>query len=126
MQLILVLFILLIPASLWAQTLPQDIETPALQQLAAMASCMQDIDQKRLQEYQQENLALAAKLQDLCANGKRDQAQQMVLDYHKKLDKDPLLKAIDACMNMVENDAAEGTENEASDPEGDRHICDEF
>ncbi len=126
MKWISLLFILLIPASLFAQTLPQDIEAPDLQQLAAMASCMENIDQSRLQEYQQQSLALAAKLQALCASGKRDQAQQTVLEYHDKLENDPVLKAINTCMDMVENDSADGTDGDTSEPAGDAHICDEF
>ncbi len=125
-RLILFILLALLPTAVLAQDSSQDIQPPDLQQFAQMASCMQDIDQTRLQEYQQQSIALAAKLDALCTSGKRKEAEQALLDYHQKLANDPVLKAINACMEKVEGDSFNSEGAEDSGEEGSTHICDEL
>ncbi len=136
MKRLILLLILALPSTLLAQDMSEEMQQALemqqsmqqnMQQFVQMAGCMKEIDQTRLQEYQQQSIALATKLEALCSSGKRDEAERTILEYQKKLANDPVLKAINTCMEKVEGDAfMDESEDEDMADDGNTHICDEM
>lgn len=80
-------------------------------------ACMQKIGEKKMIEMSKKAQVFQAKVQSLCAKGKRSQARKFSLKYGKKMMNDPVVKAIKKCTDIMSG-MANITTND------DVHACD--
>jgi len=62
-----------------------------------MQVCMSKIDMASLKPIQQESLKIKEKLINLCKQGKRDKAQEIAVDFSKKMMNMPALQQMKEC-----------------------------
>ncbi len=60
-------------------------------QMQKLQDCIQRIDQSEITAMEQRAKEIAAEVKALCADGKRDQAQEQIITFSKKLAKTPAL-----------------------------------
>ena len=93
-------------------------------QMEEMQKCMQQVDQARMEELGQRADEMDAKVKALCAEGKRDEAQELALQFGEEMMDDPDMTIMRKC---AENAPAmiQGMP-QAEDPEelSKRHVCD--
>ncbi len=101
----------------------------SMQQMQQMADCMAKIDQQKLQALENQGMKFMEQVRQLCSQGKRDQAQKLAIDYHKKMENDPTVKALDKCSEGLETftmNGLPGQDGEDNDAGEGGHICDEL
>ncbi len=72
-----------------------------MQQMQKMQSCMQNVDQAKLKELEQRSNQLEAEVKSLCANGKRDKAQDKAISFGMKMMNDPEMQKMRKCGEMM-------------------------
>ena len=100
-----------------------------MQQAQKMQSCMQNIDQAKLKAIDQRSSQILAKIDSLCASGKRDEAQAKAISYGKEMAKDPTMQAMKKCGEMMSSEIMQGMmpKTPLMDLDKDlssRHVCD--
>jgi hypothetical protein len=120
---------MLVPTLAFAQNYPAMNEADMqkmMQQMEQMKSCMEKVDQAKLQALGERSKQMEAEVRSLCANGKRDEAQQKALAYGKEIANDASMKAMMKCTesmkDMMPEISFKGLEEEAKD----KHICDQM
>jgi hypothetical protein len=96
-------------------------------QMQKMQTCMQDIDQSRLQEFEQRANKVEAEIKSLCASGKRDTAQQDAIAFGQEVAGNPDVQKMVECGKLMNNvmprmpfmDQANDTDESAG------HVCDQ-
>ncbi len=66
-------------------------------QMQKLQDCIQRIDQSEITAMEQRAKEIAAEVKALCADGKRDQAQEQIITFSKKLAKTPALQELKRC-----------------------------
>ncbi len=118
----------LMPVMAFAQN-GQPVDQQQMQQMMAqmqeMQKCMQQVDQSRMEELGKRADEMDAKVKALCAEGKRDEAQETAMAFGEEMMSDPDMTIMRKC---AENAPAmvQGMP-QAEDPEelSKRHVCDE-
>lgn len=64
-------------------------------------ACVQNVDRAALQKLQQEGEAMQAEVKSLCANKKREQAQEKAINYSKSMAARPEIIKIRECSKMM-------------------------
>jgi len=104
MKISAIILFLLVPMVTVAQNY-QDMNEADMQkmkqQMQKMESCMKNVDQSKLNEIQQRSTQFEAERKSLCADGKRDQAQEKAMSFGKKMAKDPAVQAMRKCSEMM-------------------------
>jgi len=125
-----VLFILLLPISVFAENMggmSEEQMQQMMQQAQGMQTCMQNVDQAEMQAFEQRAKQMEADTQALCASGKRDEAMQLAMDFGKEMSGNKAMLEMKKCgegmKNMVPK-IAEAAQNGEHGKSG-RHICDE-
>ena len=120
---------LLLPVAASAQNYPgmseQDMQN-MMQHMQGVQSCMQDIDQSRMEELEQQANQVEAEVNSLCASGERDAAQQKAMAFAQETMSDPEIKKIMKCgekmkgmmPTMPYTGQASGPDSSSS------HVCD--
>jgi hypothetical protein len=67
-----------------------------------MQACMQDIDQSRLPELERRSHDMQDEVKSLCAEGKRDRAEQTAMDFAMEMSQDKDLQAMRKCGEMMQ------------------------
>ena len=111
------------------QNMSEEDMQKMMQQMQKMQSCMQNIDQAKLKAIDQRSSQLLAKIDSLCASGKRDEAQQTAISYGKEMAKDPTMQAMRKCSEMMSGEMMQGMmpKTPLMDLDKDlssRHVCD--
>lgn len=124
----LLLLLALAPSLVMAQNtaeMPQDMQKMMEQAMKAQA-CMQDIDTSEFDRIEQEGKAKEAEIKALCAEGKRDQAQDTALAYSRELMQRPTMQKVRECSEhlrgMLPTMPFDNFEQEFEN----KHICDEM
>lgn len=121
---------LLLPVSAIAQNYQgmseQDMQN-MMQQMQEMQTCMQDIDQSRLEKFEQRATSVEAEVKSLCASGKRDAAQQEAVAFAEEISSDPDIQKMRKCTeNMKDMMPGMPYMNQASEPDTSAsHVCDQ-
>ncbi len=105
------------------------MQQQSMQQMQQMADCMAKIDQQKLQALEKQGMEFMEKVRELCSQGERDQAERLAIDYHKKMENDPTVKALDKCsegFKAFSMNGLPGQEDEDKDAGEGGHICDEL
>ena len=72
---ILLLFIPMVAVAQTSQNMSQEDMQKMMQQMQKMQSCLEQIDQAKLDALYQRSTQMRTKVESLCAKGKRDEAQ---------------------------------------------------
>ena len=97
-----------------------------MHQAQKMQACMAEIDQSEMKEFEQRANQMQARVDALCASGKRDEAQKEGIAFAREVSSNESMKKMQTCSKMMEG-AIPGmptTPQEAADMVGNRHICD--
>lgn len=102
-----------------------------MQQMQQMQSCMEKVDREKLKALEVRAHQMEAQIKSLCADGKRDKAQDEVISFAKTMSNDPTLREMKKCgekmKSMMTNmpkipyaDMGKGTTKDYSGS----HVCD--
>jgi len=125
-----ILFVLLLPFALAAQN-PGAMDQADMQQfmqlMQEMQACMEKVDQAELEALEQRSEAMEAEIDALCAQGKRDQAQEKAIAFSKEMADNPAVQQIKKCgEKFVDMMPKEEKSSFMQDFDyTTRHICDE-
>ena len=111
------------------QNMSEEDMQKMMQQAQKMQSCMQNIDQAKLEAIDKRSSEILANIDSLCASGKRDEAQQTAISYGKEMAKDPTMQAMRKCSEMMSGEMMQGMmpKTPLMDLDKDlssRHVCD--
>ena len=87
-------------------------------------ACMDKIDKKEIKALEHESDNFEHKVSELCAAGKRAQAQAFALSYSKKMMNNATIKAINNCSKMMEGIPLPHGINTHENDDKNTHICD--
>ena len=132
MKISAIIILLLMPVVTVAQNyqnMSEEDMQKMMQQAEKMQSCMQNIDQAKLQAIDQRSSQVLAKIDSLCASGKRDEAQETAISYGKEMAKDPTMQEMRKCGEMMSGEMMQGMmpKTPLMDLDKDlssRHVCD--
>lgn len=92
--------VLLLPVMAIAQGYPgmseQDMQN-MMQQMQEMENCMQSVDQSKMEAWEQRGKKLQAEIDSLCANGKRDAANNKAMAFAMEMSSDPDIQKMKQC-----------------------------
>jgi indole-3-glycerol phosphate synthase len=129
MEKLLIALLLILPALASAQNFQNMSEADMqnmMQQAQKMQACMAGIDQSDLEKFEQRANQMQARVDALCASGKRDEAQEEGIAFAREVSSNESMKKMQTCSKMMQG-AMPGmptTRQEAADMVGNRHICD--
>lgn len=126
---------LLLPVTASAQNYPgmggggmseQDMQN-MMQQAQKMQTCMQGIDQSRLQEFEQRAQQVEAEVKSLCASDKRADAQQEAMAFGKEVSANPDIQKMVECSKMMSGmlPAMPYVEQASKTDKSATHVCDQ-
>lgn len=97
-----------------------------MQGMQAMHECMANLDQGALEQFGKDGEQMNAEVKALCAEGKRDEAQEKAMTYGMKVANDPTMKAMAECGKQMQNAMPQMQQSAAPTPEElqNRHVCD--
>lgn len=130
MKLLTCVVSMILPAFAIAQTYPGmgegDMQNMMLQ-MQKMQACMQEVNQSRLQEFEQRGKAVEREVKNLCAAGKRDQAQDKAMEFGQQVASDPDMQKMIECAKMMSSAMpAMPYMGQASEADGaSSHVCDQ-
>jgi hypothetical protein len=132
MKISAIILLLLMPMVTVAQNyqnMSEEDMQKMMQQAQKMQSCMQNIDQAKLEAIDKRSSEILANIDSLCASGKRDEAQQTAISYGKEMAKDPTMQAMRKCSEMMSGEMMQGMmpKTPLMDLDKDlssRHVCD--
>ena len=100
MKIATVFVFLLWPAMAIAQGYPgmseQDMQNMMLK-MQEMENCMQSVDQSKMEAWGQRGKQLQAEIDSLCANGKRDAANNKAMAFAMEVSSDPDIQKMRQC-----------------------------
>ncbi len=104
--------LLLIIAPLFATAAPPyqgmnkaDIEK-SMQQMREVQACLKNIDQSELKKIGMRSRKIDAEIKSLCAQGKRDKAQNKAISYGKEISGNPTMKKMAQCTAKIKQNPA--------------------
>ena len=131
MKMAAIILLLLVPMAAGGQDHPgmseKDMQKMK-QEMEKMQSCMENIDQAKLKVFEERSNQLEAEVKSLCANGKRDEAQEKTIAFGQEMMKDPTIKAMRKCGEGMKGMMPKMPfANQGQDEDEDRsrrHVCD--
>ena len=118
---------LLLPVTALAQNYPAMNEADMqkmMQQMEKMQSCMEKIDQGKLEAFGVRSEQMEAEINALCARGKRDEAQQKAMAYGKEITNDAVMKAMMKCTEGMQAMMPELSFTGVDEDSTGLHVCD--
>jgi len=126
----IILSFLLLPTIVFAQNYGNmskgDMQN-MMQVMQQVQQCMADIDQTKLKKLQTRSEQAKKKIDTLCAQGKRDEAQKQAISFGKNIASDPTIKQMQKCGEMAQGAMPMPGMVETYDEEryANQHVCDE-
>jgi hypothetical protein len=132
MKISAMILLLLVPMVTIAQNnqnMSEEDMQKMMQQMQKMQSCLENIDQAKLNALDQRSSQMRTKVESLCAEGKRDEAQETATSFAKEIAKDPTMQSARKCTEMMNSEMMKGMMPKIPmmDLEKDlssRHVCD--
>ena len=87
-------------------------------------SCVENIDEEKMKEFEQRSLEVENEVNALCAAGKRDEAEKKAVSFGKEIASDPMMQQIQKCNKMMESMLSKMDYNMKDVDIDDRHVCD--
>lgn len=130
MKTYIILFVLLIPAALIAGNpvgMNQGNMQNMMQVMQQVQQCMEKIDQSKLNELQARSEKLKQEVDTLCAQGKRDKAQEKALVFGKEIASDPAIQQMSKCGELAQGALPMMSNINTYDEKeyANKHVCDE-
>lgn len=100
-----------------------------MQQMQKMQTCMEGIDQSKLEAMESRSRQMEAEVKNLCAAGKRDAAQEKAIAFSREMAADATLKRMQQCGKMMQGAMPESIFTDLTDPDreqSEKHVCDEL
>ena len=126
----LIALLLILPALASAQNFQNMSEADMqnmMQQAQKMRACMAGIDQSDLEKFEQRANQMQARVDTLCASGKRDEAQEEGIAFAREVSSNESMKKMQTCGKMMEG-IMPGMPTMLQDAPGEsknQHICDQ-
>jgi hypothetical protein len=117
------LFPLLVTAQNYSGMSEGDMQNMMLQ-MQKMQTCMQGVDQSRLQEFEQQAKKTEAEIKSLCASGKRDDAQKKAMDFGQEVAGNPDMQKMVECGKMM-GSAMPYVGKASESDKSVNHVCDQ-
>lgn len=96
-----------------------------MQQMMKMQECMAKIDQSRIEALSARAEAMNKEVKALCAADKRDQAQDIAIQYGKEISASPEMQEMKRCGEMAKGMIQQMPMMDDMDKDyADRHVCD--
>jgi hypothetical protein len=130
MEKLLIALLLILPALASAQNFQNMSEADMqnmMQQAQKMQACMAGIDQSDLEKFEQRANQMQARVDTLCASGKRDEAQKEGIAFAREVSSNESMKKMQTCGKMMEG-TMPGMPTMLQDAPGEsenQHICDQ-
>ena len=120
----LTLAIILITPIAYAQP-PMGGDRGSLQNIMQnVQACMSKIDQSQMQVIEDKQMLFQYNMKEMCAVGKRDQAQKQALSFAKEMSNNPMIKGMNTCNKMMEGIIPGMPPMDQQDDYSDTHVCD--
>ena len=104
MKISAIILLLLMPIVTAAQDYPgmnkEDMQN-MMQQMEKMQECMHNVDQAKLKVIEQRSRQMETEIKSLCADGKRDKAEEKAISFGKEIVNDPTMQAMRRCGDMT-------------------------
>jgi hypothetical protein len=130
MEKLLIALLLILPVLASAQNFQNMSEADMqnmMQQAEKMQACMAGIDQSDLEKFEQRANQMQARVDTLCASGKRDEAQKEGIAFAREVSSNESMKKMQTCGKMMEG-TMPGMPTMPQDAPGEsenQHICDQ-
>jgi hypothetical protein len=130
MEKLIIALLLILPALASAQNFQNMSEADMqkmMQQAQKMQACMAGIDQSDLEKFEQRANQMQARVDALCASGKRDEAQEEGIAFAREVSSNESMKKMQTCGKMMEG-TMPGMPTMLQDAPGEgdnQHICDQ-
>ncbi|GBE06231.1 MAG TPA: hypothetical protein ENH31_08100 [Nitrospirae bacterium] len=128
MKILAGILILLIPTAIAAQdyqNMNEEDMRKMTEQMQKMQSCMQDVDQAELEVLEQRSKQVDAEIKSLCAEGKRDKAQEKAISFGKEMAKAPAIQIMRKCGQMMKEMMPEKPFMDQDKDLSSHHVCDQ-
>ena len=97
-----------------------------MEQAQKAQACMQNIDTSEFEKIEQEGRKMEAQIKSLCADGKRDEAQDQAIAYSRKMMSLPAMKQLRECSEMLRGMIPKMPFDNFEEEFKNKHICDEM
>lgn len=127
MKISVVLLFLLIPTAAFAQSYRGMSEADMqkmIQQMEKMQTCVEQVDKNKLKALEQRSRRIEQEVKALCADGKRDQAQKKAISFGEEVVKDPTIKQVRQCGEMMDSIMPTMAFTAEDKPSTSHHVCD--
>jgi len=126
MKLSIIAFFVLLPVVTLAQQSSmneQDMQK-MMEQAQKMQACMQGLDQNELKRLEQSSHQMEAEIKALCADGKRQEAENKAMAYAMEISKDPTVTTMRQCGEMMKGVLPQMPFVNQDATSSSKHICD--
>ncbi len=105
-----------------------------MEQAQKMQTCLEGIDQQKLEELEQRSNQMEKDIDTLCKSGKRDEAQKEAISFAQEMSTNPVLLQMTKCADNMKGMMPPGVDMKADTPFGDigkdleesgHNVCDE-
>ena len=94
-----------------------------IQQMKTMQTCLLQVDESELRQYEADIAKLESQLKQLCKDGKRDLAQETAVSFGKRAAQSNAIQTIHSCTKNMQKNAFMPTLPDYSDMKN-KHVCD--
>lgn len=94
-----------------------------MQQMKTMQTCLLQVDESELRQYEADIAKLESQLKQLCKDGKRDLAQETAISFGKRVAQSKTIQTIHSCTKNMQKNAFMPTLPDYSDMKS-QHVCD--
>jgi len=126
MKLSIIAVFVLMPVVTFAQqpSMNEQDMQKMMEQAQKMQACMQGLDQNELQRLEQSSHQMEAEIKALCADGKRQEAENKAIAYGMEIAKDPTVKTMRQCGEMMKGVMPQIPFVNQDATSSSKHICD--
>ena len=107
-------------------SIPSLLVDDLMEQAQKAQACMQDIDTSEFDRLEQEGNKIEAEIKDLCASGKRDQAQEQAIAYSKEMMALPAMQKMHECSELMRGMMPNMPFDNFEEEFKNKNICDEI
>lgn len=123
---LLLLLVPMITAAQDYQGMSEEDMEKMMQAMQKMESCMENVDQSKLKILEQRSHEVETEIESLCADGKRDEAQNKALSFGREIAQDPTMKDMRKCGEAMKGMMPKMpfTDQNQDQDRSVRHVCD--
>jgi len=118
---------LLLPAAAFGQDFQNMSESDMrdmMQQMQQFQTCIEQIDQSAMKEIDRRSVQIEAEIKSLCAQGKRDEAQEKAIVWGKEVDANPAVQEMIRCGEIMKGQLPDIPFMGLEEDYAGKHVCD--